>query len=240
MTPFLELVNDNGVTVVDETYTCLALRQWGNGYALGQPTFAFPSGGVHVQDITYTGGTAPVLALYKAGIVSRLDRGVGVLGRSYNAQTNTWTFRIMVVCNPTFGEDFSFTYYIFDEPLPLLSGTVGAELMNGAGRCVFSSGQHQMIMKPHTSSLPTGKWAHTFGAGVTVQNDTYEVSDTNGNISYNERYTITLEAWGCDPNSVFFMTRGYSQDNARETWTPTGIEANSSTGSFLVDVSRIQ
>ena len=247
MTAFLELVNDNGVSIVDETYPCLALRQWGTGWALGQPSFAFPAGGVHVQDITYAGGTAPVLALFKAGMSSRLDRGVGVLGRSYNAQTNTWTFRVMVICNPTFGEDYSFTYYIFDEPLPLPSGAVGAELMNSAGRCVFSSGQHQMLTKAPATTLPTGKWAHTFRADVKVQNDTYETSETNGDITYHDRYTITLGAWGCDPNRVYFMTRSYSQVRKQTgpirdidiAWTPAGLEANTSDGSFLIDVSRI-
>ncbi|WP_313534405.1 hypothetical protein [Sphingomonas sp.] len=240
MTPFLELVNDNGVTVVDDRYTCLALRQWGNGWALAMPSFNYPPGGVRTQDITYAGGTAPVMAVYKAANQSRLDGGAGVIGRSYNPATNTWTFRVMVVSSPTWGEDYSFSYYIFDQPLPLVAGEVGAELFDGAGRCLFSSSLHQMIMRPAGAALSSAKWAHTFPGGVGVQNETYDVSDGSGSISFRDRYTISLSTWGSSPTSVFNVPRTYSQDNSRENWVPSGLEANSSEGSFLVDVSRIR
>jgi hypothetical protein len=232
----IRLINDNNVVIVDENYVCLALRQWGNGWANNPPNFNYPPGGVGIQDITYTGGTAPVLAIYKNVPVGRDDMGAGVIGRAYNASTNTWTFRIMVT--ERYGQDYSYSYYVFDRPLATILG-VKVNVFDGAGRCVFSNRDYPMITKAYSPSLPTGKWAHTFNAGYGVQNDTYDISNGSGGVQWIDRVTYSLQTWGCSPNSVFQSTRRFSQDGY-DNYVGSGLENNLSTGTFLVDVSRIK
>lgn len=235
MSAGFEVVNPSGVVLVDENYVNPVLRTWGNGWAGGSPSFDYPPGGVLFTDITYSGGSAPIFVVYKAGIAGRGDFGAGVFGRSYNAATNTWTFRVLVTDKN--GADYSFQYYIFDRPVPVPSGG-GVEVYNGAGQMVFSSLFQPLSTKKYSTALPSGKWGHVFAAGVGVQNDTYDISGPNGPV-WIDRYRIDVATWACFPTSVVQSTRSYSQDNSRQTWTPSGLENNATEGTFLVDLSRL-
>jgi hypothetical protein len=240
MSAGFQVVDEYGVTVVDENNVCLAFREKGTRTANNAAPFWVPSSSVYYDDVTYTGGDAPVFAIHKPFVNNgRNDHGAGLWGVGYNSSTNTWTFRTIVTANPNWGPvDYSYTYYIFDRPKVTATNGAGIEIFDANGGIVFSSHFQQLKMKPEGTTLPAGTYAHTYAANVTLINDTRDEMDSFGNIRYWFVYTANVSTFACTTTGI--VSAGISSSNeGSDTWQPSGIESNANGGSLIVDAGDL-
>lgn len=240
MTVGIELINDDYVTIVSDQYKVLTLRSWGTIVAGGVPPFPNPQGTVRLATVAYSGGPNPILAVHKPAMAGRDDLAVGLFGQSYDPGSNTWTFLVMVTSKGGLpgGADFSFSYYVFDDPPSSPSPTLaGLEFYGPGGDCFFSTSRQPMITRGSSSGLPSGKWAHTRSVALSGQNSTFEYSE-GGQVVVRDIYSASATMAVCTPTAIVEAGVGWG-DTGRWDYAPDGLAAGPLGGTLVIDVSRI-
>lgn len=180
-----EFYTDSGVIQINDQYPVIQLRQKGSLVAtIDHPADPTPGVGWSSKyvDVSYSGAN-PFIALNSSGCYSSVLSTV--------RSGSNWTFRVLVTSKTT---DFSFNYYIFDNP-PQTSLGYGLEVRNSAGQIVFSS-NYGVSKITHVDpisplSLTPGRtyaWVHT---GYIYKDESTEVN-TRGELIT----TVTITAYG--------------------------------------------
>ena len=123
MSAGLQIVNNNGVVIIDENYPCLTLRTKGTMTASLQ-------GGAYIASFT-TAADLPVVAFYSAGgpctIRSRINSG------------GNWTFTVVTTGT------YTIEWYLFDRPQYAAGTNVGLQVFDASGVLVYTSSAFNSI-----------------------------------------------------------------------------------------------
>lgn len=125
----LEVLNDNGVYQIDDTYKNIQLISKVNVTSMTQVSSGTLYNGIKsywYYDIVVSSATNPVVALNGNTTQWLIVGAVNISG-------STYTYRVFS------DADVDFTYYVFD--VPTVSGSVGFEVYNSSGELQYTAGR---------------------------------------------------------------------------------------------------
>lgn len=152
----LQVINDNGVYQIDDTYKNIQLISKTSVTAMTQVSSGTLYNGIKsywYYDIVVSSATNPVVALNGNTTQYLIVGAVNISG-------STYTYRVFS------DQDVDFTYYVFD--VPTTSGTVGLEVYNSSGELQFTAtrGPFKPVTQVTTVNLDNDK-STTLASGKT-------------------------------------------------------------------------